>query len=160
MTVEQRIPYSLLLLRTGVFIVMFVWTLDKFVNPDHTAKVYEFYFWVGGLGGTVFYAIGALELILVTAFLAGAFKRLTYGIVLLLHAVSTLAAWRLYLDPFSNLLFFAAWPMLAACVTLYLLRDLDTLWAIPAGTHPVSQVRGAPSRQAEEGPAGRAGKSG
>ncbi len=141
MTPEHCIPYSLLLLRAGVFIVMFVWTLDKFVNPDHTAKVYEFYFGVGGLGGAVFYAIGALELILVTAFLAGAFKRVTYGIVLLLHAVSTLAAWRLYLDPFSNLLFFAAWPMLAACVTLYLLRDLDTLWVVPARTHGQAPIR-------------------
>jgi hypothetical protein len=34
------------------------------------------------------------------------------------------------LAPFDNLLFFAAWPMLAACITLYLLRDLDTLWAM------------------------------
>jgi hypothetical protein len=46
--------------------------------------------------------------------------------VLLLHAVSTFSSYRQYLDPFNNLLFFAAWPMLAACFTLYTLRDLDT----------------------------------
>jgi hypothetical protein len=31
---------------------------------------------------------------------------------------------------FDNLLFFAAWPMLAACFALYLLRDLDTLGVV------------------------------
>lgn len=34
------------------------------------------------------------------------------------------------LDPFSHLLFFAAWPMLATCIALYLLRDLDTRWTV------------------------------
>ena len=135
MAVEHRIPCCLFLLRVGVFIVMFMWTLDKFVNPDHAAQVYAFFFGIGGLEATIFYVIGGFELLVILAFVAGLFRRFTYGIVLLLHTVSTLAAWRLYLDPFSNLLFFAAWPMLAACVTLYLLRDLDTLCVIPAGTH-------------------------
>lgn len=61
-------------------------------------------------------------------------KRLVYGLVLALHAVSTFSAFRQYLDPFSNLLFFAAWPMLAACFALYYLRDLDTLWTVDGGT--------------------------
>jgi len=56
-------------------------------------------------------------------------KRWTCGIVLVLHAVSTLSSFGRYLDPWKNLLFFAAWPMLAACITLYLLRDEDTLYA-------------------------------
>lgn len=141
MAVECRIPRCLFLLRVGVFIVMFMWTLDKFVNPGHAAQVYAFFFAIGGLGAPAFYVIGGLELLVVLAFGAGFFKRLTYGIVLLLHAASTLAAWRQYLDPFSNLLFFAAWPMLAACVTLYLLRDLDTFWVIPAGTRASSLNR-------------------
>jgi len=106
MAVEHRIPCCLFLLRVGVFIVMFVWTLDKFVNPEHAAQVYAFFFAIGGLGATAFYVIGGLELLVILAFVAGLFRRFTYGIVLLLHTVSTLAAWRLYLDPFSNLLFF------------------------------------------------------
>jgi hypothetical protein len=38
-----------------------------------------------------------------------------------MHAVSTLSSWKMYLTPFAegpSLPFFAAWPMLAACVTL------------------------------------------
>lgn len=34
----------------------------------------------------------------------------------------------------SNILFFAAWPMLAACFALYYLRDLDTRWTFPAAS--------------------------
>ena len=50
-----------------------------------------------------------------------------------MHTVSTLSSWRQYLDPFDNLLFFAAWPMLAACIALYLLRDHDNLLSINKG---------------------------
>ena len=36
-TSDRRIPIVLLLLRLSIFIVMFRWTLDKFVRPDHAA---------------------------------------------------------------------------------------------------------------------------
>ncbi len=62
----------------------------------------------------------------------GIAKRWTYGLVLVMHAISTLASFRMYLG-FDNLLFFAAWPMLAACFALYLLRDHDNRWTVPIG---------------------------
>ncbi len=63
---------------------------------------------------------------IIAAFVAGLFKTITYGAVLLMHAGSTLSSWRQYLEPFDHLLFFAAWPMLAGCVALFLLRKDDT----------------------------------
>jgi len=65
-------------------------------------------------------------------FVIGFAPRVTYGLVFLLHAGSTFSSFRQYLHPFegSNILFFAAWPMLGACFTLYYLRDLDTLWSV------------------------------
>ena len=52
--------------------------------------------------------------------------------MLLFHSISTLSSYKQYFAPFEgpNLLFFAAWPMLAACLALYLLRDLDTMWVV------------------------------
>ncbi len=38
-----------LLLRLSIFIVMFMWTFDKFVRPDHVASVFANYYSVGGL---------------------------------------------------------------------------------------------------------------
>ena len=123
---NQRIATALLLLRLGVYIVMLMWTLDKFINPQHSGAIFENFYGLGGLSDTAFMIIGLLQLLVVLAFVAGFMKRISYGIVLLLHSVSTLSSWQQYLDAFNNLLFFAAWPMLAACIALYMLRDLDT----------------------------------
>ncbi|MFD1009613.1 hypothetical protein [Oceanisphaera ostreae] len=38
--VQQRLQWSLLFLRLGVFIVMIMWTLDKFINPEHSALIF------------------------------------------------------------------------------------------------------------------------
>ncbi|MEX0941558.1 MAG: hypothetical protein WD002_03345 [Pseudomonadales bacterium] len=132
-TQESRLPLALLALRVTVFIVFLLWTLDKFVNPGHAGAVYERFYLIGGLGELVFLIIGLAEMVLILAFLAGVYKRWTYGVVLVIHAISTLSTWQLYLDPFNNLLFFAAWPMLGACWALYLLRDADTLMTLNLG---------------------------
>lgn len=131
---DNRLPPVLLLLRLSVFVVMLFWTLDKFVRPEHTAKVYESFYFIKGLGYGAAYAIGTLELLILAGFLAGFRKKFTYGAVLLLHAISTVSSFKQYLTPFegANLLFYAAWPMLAACFALYSLRDLDTLCVIQA----------------------------
>lgn len=121
---QNRIEWSLFLLRLGVFIVMSAWTLDKFLNPGHAAKVFENFYFIGGVGQEIMMVIGAAELLIILAFLAELWKRFTYGFVMIVHGVSTFSSWKQYTTDI-NLLFFAAWPMLAACVTLYLLRDLD-----------------------------------
>ncbi len=130
MSTESRLEIPLFTLRLGVFIVMLMWTLDKFVNPAHSAAVFENFYLISGLGPTVFLIIGILELALIVGFLLGVKKTFTYGAVLVLHSVSTLSSWQQYLG-FDSLLFFAAWPMLAACYALFALRDLDTKFTLP-----------------------------
>ncbi len=133
MSQKDRLTWSLLLLRLGVFIVMLMWTLDKFVRPEHASSVYEHFYFLGGLGPALFYILGFLELILILVFVTGSWKRISYGLVMVLHGMSTLSSFGLYLDPFDNLLFFTAWPMLAACIALYLLRDSDTCGTLALG---------------------------
>ncbi|QBM16479.1 hypothetical protein MARI_05600 [Marinobacter sp. JH2] len=123
----KQLSLALLLLRLGVFIVFLFWTLDKLVQPEHAAKVFTAFYGLGSLGESAFYAMGVAQLALILAFVAGLFKTWTYGAILVFHGVSTLAAFSKYLQPFDNLIFFAAWPMLAACAALFLLRDYDTL---------------------------------
>ena len=132
MNERERISNALVALRIGVFVVMFMWTLDKFVNVAHASRVFENFYGLSGLESGIMAAIGIAELILILAFVAGYQKRVSYAAVLILHGISTLSSYRQYLDPFNNLLFFAAWPMLAACFALYLLRDLDTKWTAGA----------------------------
>lgn len=128
---NDKLEKSLLSLRLGVFIVLFMWTIDKFINPEHAAQVFSKFYNISGLENYFFIIIGSIQLGIIIAFLVGYKKRFTYGFVLLIHAVSTLSSYTKYFDPFEypNLLFFAAWPMLAACFTLYYLREYDVMWA-------------------------------
>ncbi len=127
---KDRLPLALLFIRLSVFLVMLMWTLDKIVNPEHAGRVYEKFYFIPGMGSTALSIVAGLELLLILGFVVGFAKRFTYGAMLVFHAVSTLSSYGQYLDPFKNLLFFAAWPMLAACFALYLLRDEDTLWVL------------------------------
>jgi hypothetical protein len=111
---------------------MFIWTIDKFVRPRHAAAVFENFYYLSEFGDIILYVIGVVEMVIIIGFLLGIKKKFTYGVVLVLHGISTFSSYKQYLSPFEeiNLLFFAAWPMLAACFALYYLRDLDTLWVV------------------------------
>ncbi len=109
---------------------MLVWTLDKFINPEHATKVYVHFYFISGLGNTAIAAIRIIEIVIPLGFLVSFQKRYTYGAVFLFHGISTLSSFKQYMEPFDHLLFFAAWPMLAACFTLYILREEDTLWVV------------------------------
>lgn len=140
---QKKIASVLLALRLGVFLVLAMWTLDKFINPGHSAVVFEKFYMTAGLGNGIVYAIGAVQAVIVLAFLVGFKKRISTGIVLAMHAVSTLAPMALYFSPWSNLLFFAAWPMLAAIVTLYVLRDYDTYFSLDTNKASSENMREA-----------------
>ena len=129
---EERLPLALAFLRLSVFLLMFMWTIDKFLNPEHAARVYANFYFLGGLGAVAMSLVGIIELVIIIGFVLGVQKPVTYGAVLVFHGISTLSAFRQYLHPFDgpNLLFFAAWPALAACYALYVLRDLDTRWVV------------------------------
>jgi hypothetical protein len=128
MTEAKSLKISLLLLRLGVFMVFLVWTLDKFFSPGHAARVFEKYYFFKGLGNEIVYVVGFLQAVITLAFLFGIKKKYSYGIIFLMHLASTLVSYEQYFKP--NLLFFATFPMLAATVALYLMRDQDTLMTI------------------------------
>lgn len=126
----NRVPLALFFLRWSVFLVMLMWTLDKFVRPSHAAAVYDKFYFISDLSMNASYVLGGIEMLIIIGFLFGLYKTFTYGMVFLFHAVSTLSSYSQYFSPFESvhLLFFAAWPMLAACFALFYLRELDTIW--------------------------------
>ena len=130
---ERRLAPCLLLLRLGVGLVLLVWTFDKMLNPGHGGAVLEGFYGVSGAGAPAIQALGVAQGLVVLAFLAGVARTWTYGAVLAMHGATTLISWSAYLQPLENILFFAAWPMLAACITLFLLRDHDRLASASGG---------------------------
>lgn len=90
----HRLRVSLLLLRAGIVIVLLAWTVDKLMRPAHGAGVLEHFYGVGGFGNAPIYALAIGELVLIALFASGLFKTWTYGLVLLLHAATTLVPFR------------------------------------------------------------------
>lgn len=134
MDVLKRLPLALFVLRIGIFIVFLVWTLDKLLIPKHAALIYQKYYFMNDTASMMF-LVGVAELVFIIGFLIGFMKRWTYGIVLALHTMSTFAIFGKYLD-LSSLVYFASWPMLAACFALYYLRDADTLLVVDKPKSP------------------------
>ena len=50
---KRHLELSLFGLRLTIFFVMLIWTLDKFVNPGHAAKVYEKFYFISGMESMV-----------------------------------------------------------------------------------------------------------
>lgn len=130
-SVPRNLPFALLLIRISVVVMLVPWIVDKFCNPQHAIAVFQHFYAIGGVAEKLVFAIGIAQVVLVLCFALGLFRGASYGMVALMHAGSTLSSWQTYLHPFegANLLFFAAWPMLAACIALFLLRDYDTLFS-------------------------------
>jgi len=123
---NREIPAALLILRLGLGAFLLLFGIDKLVAPATAVEVMTQYYGLTIAHGMVL-AAGVLEILLGLAFLAGWWKTLSYGLGLLLHAVSTLATYRELLTPFgANHLFLAAIPVLAAFIALFLLRRYDT----------------------------------
>lgn len=130
----SALPKALFFLRISVFFVFLMWTVDKFIRPSHADTVFQNFYFFPALQVPIIYLIGIAELVILVGFLLGIKKKLTYGAVFVFHFISTVSCYRQYFAPFQeiNLLFFAAWPMLAACYALYALRENDTLWTFKA----------------------------
>ncbi|WP_290649155.1 hypothetical protein [Aquisalimonas sp.] len=127
---DQRLGVSLFVLRLSVFVVMVMWSIDKLLDPEGSARIFESFYHIGGLEAGAMYAIGLAQIAIEIAFVLGVARFWTYGFVLVTHGISTLSSWQQYLSPFDHMMFLAAIPMLAACVTLFLLRDRDNLFSL------------------------------
>jgi len=106
---------------------------EKFVAPNHATAIFAYFYGVADVSAGVAYVLGVLELELIVAPVAGLWRRISYAGVALIHSATTFAAFPYYLEPCDNMLFFAAWPMLAACVAPQLLREQHTLAAVASG---------------------------
>lgn len=129
---DSKLRLSLLGLRLSVFLVMFMWTIDKFINPEHAKGVFGHFYFLPNLETWHLTLIASFQMLIIFAFLVGFKKRWSYGLVFVMHFISTVSSFKQYFNPWEGpaLLFFAAWPMLAAIFALYLLRDHDQLCAI------------------------------
>ncbi len=132
MNTPTRLPIALLILRLSLALFLLPWVIEKFTKPETTAKIFAHFYHIDNLSKTMSYGVGGLWALLLLAFVTGYKKRISYGIVLALHALGTVFTWRQLL-PFletHNHLFLASIPTLGALTALYLLRDQDVKWSL------------------------------
>ncbi len=128
--VTERWALAVLRVSLGVFLLL--WGVEKFVIPTTTVRIWDKFYGVG-LAASLVPLVGAVESVLALAIVVGLWRRVSYGLGLLLHAVSVLSSWRQLIDPWGlrsggspNHLFLAGVPVLAGFVALYLMRARDS----------------------------------
>ncbi len=130
MTPRIALPKALFILRISIALFLLPWIIEKFTQPEVTAKIFAAFYFVDNLPVVASYAIGALWLVLWLAFIAGFKKQISYGLVMVLHGAGTLTTIPKLLPWLDshNHLFLAAIPTLGAMVALYMLRNHDQLF--------------------------------
>jgi uncharacterized membrane protein YphA (DoxX/SURF4 family) len=130
---EQRLAISLLVLRVSLSVFMLQWGLEKFVVPGTTLAIFRNFYGLD-LGRFVPPVIGVVQVLLSLAFLLGYKPRITYGLFLLMHSITTLVTIPRLISPWnpvSNHRFIAGVPVLSGFLALYPLRDWDR-YRVPA----------------------------
>lgn len=126
---EKRLAICLLILRVSVFFEGLVWAINKIVRPDQALKMFSTFYHIYALPMSTYYIVGIVQVVVLLAFLIGFKKTISYALIALLQLAAALAPYNQYMHPFSgpNILFFAAWPTFAACLTLFIMREFDVM---------------------------------
>ena len=105
----------------------------KILNPKSAQGVFAtFYFWKDAPANMLM-MFGIVQTIIILAFAAGALRFWSYGAILLMHLVATLAGHSRMIPPYgpgASKTFWAAVPVLAGIATLFVLRNRDRLFSV------------------------------
>lgn len=128
---KLRIP--LFLTRLSIFYFMLPWQVMRFTNPEQINNIASTYYHQdAGIPAALNTAIGVFWILLLLAFVTGFKKRISYGLMFVLHTGAILLSIQAYiwgLESFRQI-FLAALPAAAAMGLLYLLRDEDKFLTI------------------------------
>ena len=127
---KLRIP----LFVTRVLIALFLmpWVAMRFTASESARGIADKYYGFGDAPEIIFTLIAIGWGLLLFAFVIGFARRVSYGLVLILHTIGTVRTVP-YLIPGTenfNILFMAALPTVGAMWLLYLLRAQDTLLSV------------------------------
>ena len=134
---QAKITTSLFVMRASIAAFFSIWALEKFLEPETTVAIWKAFYMVENLPLAASYGIGVVQAIAILLFFFGVLKFWSYGFLMTIHGLSTLASYKQLLDPYSgsNHLFWAAIPTLGALIALFILRDQDTLFTYKSKRH-------------------------
>lgn len=131
---ERNLRLPLFLTRLSIFYFMLPWQVMRFGKADSIKGIANKYYKISSMPDMLVTATGVFMMALMIAFLIGFKKKISYGLMFLIHAIGTLMTVPA-LIPFLGLegynqLFLAAIPTAFAMLLLYCLRDEDTMFSL------------------------------
>lgn len=126
---KNRILLSLLLIRIGLGAFFIILSLEKIFSP-HTAIERIFHIYGVNFGSSSMILVGAFELVLSLFFILGAYKNLTYFLLIIIETVSVIA-WIYHAhDLLSSYSLVTSIPILFSLIALFLCRNFDTKFSL------------------------------
>ena len=126
---QGNLKFGLLVLRLSVFVFFAIWAGEKFINPEATIRIFSHFYFFENLPVWGAYVAGGIQVVVLLGFVLGFAKFWSYGLLLVMHTLSTLASWEQLISPYDpgHHLFVAGIPTLGAIFFLFLMRNEDTL---------------------------------
>ena len=131
---ERRIEIALLVIRITAAIFLGLWATLKFHHPEWQRNIFEGAYNVSFFTVTdnLSYFLGAVQIIIVLAFVSGFMRTWTYGLMMLMSAagvIGSLGSFITYYNYPKNLMLTSI-PTLGALIALFILRDMDNLLSL------------------------------
>lgn len=128
---ETREALALLILRTGLVWFLFVWAVNKIIEPGQYVRIWGYFHGVE-IGETMPYLMGGAQIAICLLAALGLWRVISYGLLLLMHLVTVIVIFPSLVSPFviedgfpvnrNNAIAVAA---LAGFAALWLLRHRD-----------------------------------
>lgn len=132
---ETREALALLILRTGLAWFLFVWAVNKIIEPGQYVRIWGYFHGVE-IGETMPYMMGGAQIAICLLAVLGLWRVVSYGLLFLMHLVTVIVIFPSLVSPFviedgfpvnrNNAIAVAA---LAGFAALWLLRHRDH-WSI------------------------------
>ncbi|MEH6402598.1 MAG: hypothetical protein V7750_04450 [Sneathiella sp.] len=97
---DKRDAAALLILRLGLVWFLFVWAVNKIIEPGQYTRIWGYFHGVD-IGVTMPYVMGGLQILICLIAALGLWRRVSYGLLFLMHLVTVIVIFPSLIDPFS-----------------------------------------------------------
>lgn len=144
---DKRDAFALIILRFGLVWFLFVWAVNKIIEPGQYARIWGYFHGVD-IGANLPYVMGGAQVVICLAAALGIWRTVSYGLLFIMHLVTVIVIFPSLIDPFEIVDNFpvnrnsaVALTALAGFATLWLLRHRDH-WTYDAWVARKSRGKG------------------
>jgi len=132
-----REPLALLLLRLGLAWFLFVWAVNKIIEPGQYVRIWGYFHGID-IGASMPYMMGGAQVVICLAAALGLWRTISYGLMFAMHLVTVIVIFPALVAPFViennypvNRNHSVALAALGGFAALWLLRHRDS-WSLDA----------------------------